>query len=183
MFLPFWNISNCPFILYILNSWLNNCSHDFVGFSGSDMYSFTQAANLKGWPNIFKHFSFFSFGAYLPWDAAGPGLTLNDSNPGPLWDFTEIIQLCHVHKGNPAVCRSADSSRTRGERGKRKIGECVGGWACGCVGGVYEGGNPVQRVKPVQGQESRGGNDESLQRKATVYGKDSLKLCTRSRCS
>lgn len=74
----------------------------------------------------------------------------------------------------------------RGERGKRKIGDKQSVWVDGCVGvwvGFMKGENPVQRVKTVQGQESRGGNDESLQRKATVYGKDSLNLRTRSRCS
>lgn len=74
----------------------------------------------------------------------------------------------------------------RGERGKRKIGDKQRVWVDGCVGvrvGFMKGGNPVQRVKPVQGQESRGGNDESLQQKATVYRKDRLNLRTRSRCS
>lgn len=52
--------------------------------------------------------------------------------------------------------------RRKREKKDMRQAECVGG----CVGGVYKWGggaeDPVQREKPVQGQESRGANNESL---------------------
>lgn len=53
--------------------------------------------------------------------------------------------------------------RRKREKKDMRQAECVGG-SVGFmnVGGRGGGGDPVQREKPVQGQESRGGNDESL---------------------
>lgn len=115
-------------------------------------------------------FSFFSFGAYLPCGATGPGFNLKRYQvQRALWDFTEIIPLCHVHKGNPAVCHSADSSQRRGERGKRKIGDRQSVWADGCVGGVYEGGG-----SSPEGKSNAGSGEQRRQRWITSAKSNSL---------